>query len=343
MTLKENYILVTGAAGFIGYHVSKKLIEKKLNVIGLDNLNPYYDVNLKKSRIREISKNINFKYWNFIKGDLTNLNFLRSIFIRYKPEIVINLAAQAGVRYSLKNPQAYIDSNIIGFQNLLTCCSEINVKHLIYASSSSVYGGNIKIPFQEEDSVDHPISLYASTKKSNELMAHTYSHLYNIPTTGLRLFTVYGAWGRPDMAPMIFTKAILNKKPIKIFNRGNMFRDFTYIDDVVEIILKLIKKPPKSNISYDKSRPNPFSSWAPYSIYNLGSSCPVNLLDFINILEKKLGLKAIKQFEDMQPGDVMKTYADITKIRKFTGLSPKTSIEKGIDKFIKWYLSFYSN
>ena len=342
MTLKDNYILVTGAAGFIGYHVSKKLIENKINVIGLDNLNSYYDVNLKKSRIREISKNIYFKYWNFIKGDLTNLNFLRSIFIRYKPGIVINLAAQAGVRYSLKNPQAYIDSNIIGFQNLLTCCSEINVKHLIYASSSSVYGGNIKIPFQEEDSVDHPISLYASTKKSNELMAHTYSHLYNIPTTGLRLFTVYGEWGRPDMAPMIFTKAILNKKPIKIFNKGNMFRDFTYIDDVVEIILKLIKKSPKSNISYDKSRPNPFSSWAPYSIYNVGSSCPINLLDFINILEKKLGLKAIKQFEDMQPGDVMKTYADISKIREFTGLSPKTSIEKGIDKFIKWYLSFYS-
>ena len=341
MNSKDNHVLVTGAAGFIGYHLSKKLIKKKIKVVGLDNINKYYDINLKTSRIKNISEDIDNKYWHFIKGDLTNLNLMREIFNKYKPEIVINLAAQAGVRYSLKNPQNYIDSNITGFQNLLDCSKETNVKNLIYASSSSIYGGNTKIPFKEEDSVDHPISLYASTKKANELMAHTYSHLYGIPTTGLRLFTVYGPWGRPDMAPMIFTKSILQKKPIKIFNKGNMSRDFTYIDDVIEIILELIKKPAQSNNSFDKSNPNSFSSWAPYSIYNLGSSNPINLLEFVNILENKIGIKAIKHFECLQPGDVEKTYADITKIREFTGIYPKTSIKKGIDKFVNWYLSFY--
>jgi len=341
MTLKENYILVTGAAGFIGYHVSKKLIEKKLNVIGLDNLNPYYDVNLKKSRIREISKNINFKYWNFIKGDLTNLNFLRSIFIRYKPEIVINLAAQAGVRYSLKNPQAYIDSNIIGFQNLLTCCSEINVKHLIYASSSSVYGGNIKIPFQEEDSVDHPISLYASTKKSNELMAHTYSHLYNIPTIGLRFFTVYGPWGRPDMALFLFTKAILENSPIKVFNHGKMIRDFTYIDDIVESLIRLTKKPatPEKNLS--NITPSPSKSWAPYRIFNIGNSNPTPLMEFIKAIENNLGIEAKKEFIEMQPGDVPITSSDTSSLEDWIGYKPSTSVNDGISKFIKWYKNFY--
>ena len=335
-------IFVTGAAGFIGFHISKKLISNQIKVIGFDNLNSYYNVNLKRSRLKEIEKlNKNSKCWKFIKGDLIEKNLLLDLFETYRPNIVIHLAAQAGVRYSLKNPDAYILSNIVGFNNILECCKKYPVDHFLYASSSSVYGGNHKIPFSEKDSVDHPISLYAATKRSNELIAHSYSHLFGMPSTSMRFFTVYGPWGRPDMAPMIFTNSIIKKEPIMIFNEGNMSRDFTYIDDVTEVIYRLIKKPPLISTTFDKNNPDKSISWAPHRILNIGNSSPIDLLEFINIIEKELQIDAIKSFKPMQPGDVEKTHSDTSNLQNLIGISPSTNLNNGIKKFIEWYRSYY--
>lgn len=335
-------ILVTGAAGFIGHHLCKKLLLNDFDVIGFDNLNEYYDSNLKKDRLTLLSKlrkkNDNFL---FIKGDLSDNNSLKSIFKNYNPQIVINLAAQAGVRYSLKNPAEYINSNIVGFGNLIENCKNNSVKHLIYASSSSVYGGNKKMPFSENDGVNHPISLYAATKKSNELVAHSYSHLFNLPTTGLRFFTVYGPWGRPDMSYFIFVTKILNNEPIKIFNNGNMKRDFTYIDDVIASIVKLIDKPPTKNDNFDYTETLSSESWAPYKIFNIGNSNPYNLMDFIKIIEEKLGKTAKKEFLPMQMGDVKATCANVELLNKWVGYKPKKSLKDGIGEFIDWYLNYY--
>ena len=348
-------ILVTGAAGFIGYHLCNKLIEHKFEVIGLDNLNNYYDINLKKNRIKELEKNasrrrINF---NFIEGDLSNKDDLKKVFeFEFNPNycsqnskisVVINLAAQAGVRYSIENPSAYVESNLVGFCNLIEESKNNNIDHFIYASSSSVYGGNKKLPFDESDNVDHPISLYAATKKSNELIAHTYSHLFQLPTTGLRFFTVYGPWGRPDMALFKFTDLIIKDKPIKVFNYGKMKRDFTYIDDVIESIILLINKlPQKDGISHNKIY-TPTTSWAPYKVFNIGNSKPTNLMDYIKGIEKELNKKAKIIFEGMQPGDVESTFANTKDLEDWVDFKPSTSIEIGIKNFISWYLSYYKN
>ena len=285
-------ILITGAAGFIGFHLCKKLLLENEEIIGLDNMNSYYDLNLKKGRLKELYKYNNDKNKSlyFIEGDLIDKEIIKRIFREYEPKLIIHLAAQAGVRYSITNPEAYLKSNLEGFLNIIEVCRNKDIENFIYASSSSVYGGNTKIPFNELDSVDHPVSLYAATKRSNELIAHTYSHLYNIPTTGLRFFTVYGPWGRPDMAPMIFTKAIFEKKPIEIFNNGNMMRDFTYIDDVINAIIKLIHKPAIIDEEFDKLNPNPSSSWAPYRIFNIGNQESIPLMNFIEILENEIGI-----------------------------------------------------
>ena len=341
---KSRNILVTGAVGFIGFHVCMKLIKSGERIIGLDNINNYYDVNLKKYRLKLLNESVS-KYgeWHFIKGDLKDLNLLEKTFSEYEPSTVINLAAQAGVRYSIDNPESYVDSNLVGFANILECCRKFSVKNFIFASSSSVYGGNTKLPFSENDPVNHPVSLYAATKRANELMAHTYSHLFNINTTGLRFFTVYGPWGRPDMAPMIFTKSILNNKTIKIFNHGKMFRDFTYIDDVVEIIYRLVEKPAIPNTDFDRKNPKPSESWAPYRIFNIGNNKLISLIEFISILEKEIGIESKKEFLEMQDGDVHSTLADNQLISEWTGYKPKTPLNNGIKKFINWYLSFYRN
>ena len=332
-------ILITGAAGFIGFHLSKLLLDNDYEVIGIDNLNDYYDPNLKKDRLEILGKNNNFI---FHKIDLKDKTEVDKTFETYKPDYVINLAAQAGVRYSLKNPYAYVDSNLIGFMNILEACRNYPVKHLIYASSSSVYGGNKVAPFSTSHNVDHPVSLYAATKKSNELMAHTYSHLYKIPTTGLRFFTVYGPWGRPDMAYFSFTKNIIEGKPIKVFNYGNMERDFTYIDDIVEGVYKLLDVIPKPNPDWDETKDDISTSFAPYKIYNIGNNQPVQLMKFINILEEKIGKKAEKIYMDMQPGDVLRTYADVSDLEKDIGFKPSTSIEEGLEKFVAWYKDYYN-
>ena len=332
-------ILVTGAAGFIGFHLSQRLLLNGDKVIGIDNLNDYYDPKLKKARLEILNANKNL--FTFKKSNLEDKEVLKNIFLKYKPEIVVNLAAQAGVRYSLQNPYSYIDSNIVGFLNLLEECRRNNVKHLVYASSSSVYGGNTQMPFIESQNVDHPISIYAASKKANELMAHSYSHLFDIPTTGLRFFTVYGPWGRPDMALFLFTKNIINNKPIKIFNNGEMIRDFTYIDDIVESIIKVIQKPPKKDNSSSENH-KPDNSWAPYRIFNIGNSNPTPLMNFISSLEKKLGKKAIKQFLPIQPGDVPCTESDTKSLEKWINFKPSTSVELGISKFVEWYKEFYN-
>ena len=332
-------ILVTGVAGFIGMHLTKRLLQNGYEVFGVDNLNDYYDPSLKEDRLKQLDKNINF---NFVKLDIANHKEVWSLFENNSFTYVINLAAQAGVRYSLENPAAYINSNLVGFANILEACRHFNVEHLIYASSSSVYGSNTKMPFSEHDNVDHPVSLYAATKKSNELMAHTYSHLYGIPTTGLRFFTVYGPWGRPDMAYFSFTKNILEGKPIKVFNYGNMKRDFTYIDDIVEGIVRLIKRIPEANDSWDRSKPDPATSYAPYRIYNIGNNQPIKLMDFVETLEKLLGKKANIEFLPMQDGDVEATYADITDLHDTVGFKPSTSLEEGLQKFVDWYTSYYN-
>tara|TARA_B100000886_G_C20408256_1_gene485814 strand:- start:28 stop:1053 length:1026 start_codon:yes stop_codon:yes gene_type:complete len=338
-------ILVTGAAGFIGFHLSKALINRGFFLVAIDNLNEYYDQNLKKSRLqilRELSKECKTQF-SFFKEDITNKESIKRIFSEYNFTHVINLAAQAGVRYSIENPQAYIDSNLIGFFNILELSKHYSIKHFVYASSSSVYGSNTSFPFSEENSVDHPISLYAATKKSNEIIAHSYSHLYKLPTTGLRFFTVYGPWGRPDMALFKFTKNILEGNPIDIYNKGEMIRDFTYVDDVISCILRIIDKIPEINPSYNHKDPKPFSSSAPYKIFNIGNANPVNLNEFIEIIEKELDIKAKKNFLPMQAGDVSKTASDTNLIEKYTGFRPETSIEEGVKKFISWYKNYYFN
>lgn len=331
-------ILITGAAGFIGFHLSTLLLKNSIKVIGLDNLNDYYDPELKNSRLKILQ---NYDNFTFHKVDLKDKPAVDNIFETYKPTHVINLAAQAGVRYSIENPYAYVDSNLTGFMNILEACRNFPVKHLLYASSSSVYGGNKVAPFSTNHNVDHPVSLYAATKKSNELMAHTYSHLYGIPTTGLRFFTVYGPWGRPDMAYFSFTKDILGGKPIKVFNHGKMERDFTYIDDIVEGIYKLIDKAPVANPGWDESKDDLSESFAPYKIYNIGNNNPVPLMRFINALETALGMEAEKIYMDMQPGDVLRTYADVSDLERDIDFKPNTSIEDGLAKFVEWYKEYY--
>lgn len=331
-------ILITGAAGFIGFHLSKKLLDDSYQVMGIDNLNDYYDPRLKEDRLAVLCQNSNFV---FHKVDLKDKSELDNIFETYQPTHVINLAAQAGVRYSIDNPYAYVDSNLVGFLNILEACRQYPVKHLLYASSSSVYGGNKTAPFSTNHNVDHPVSLYAATKKSNELMAHTYSHLYGIPTTGLRFFTVYGPYGRPDMAYFSFTKDILAGKPIKVFNHGKMERDFTYIDDVVEAIVKLIDKAPFANEDWDESKDDLSTSFAPYKIYNIGNNKPVPLMRFISALESALGKEAEKIYLDMKPGDVLRTCADVSDLERDINFKPSTSIEDGLVKFVEWYNGYY--
>ena len=346
-------ILVTGIAGFIGYHLALKLLQRGDEVIGLDNINNYYDVNLKYARLNELGIDKNelednklvssktFLKHKFIKMDLADTKSIYELFEIEKFDAVCNLAAQAGVRYSIENPHAYIQSNVVGFMNILEACRHSNIKNLSYASSSSVYGLNKSQPFKTSDHTDHPVSLYAVTKKSNEMMAHTYSHLYNISTTGLRFFTVYGPWGRPDMAPMLFADAILNDRAIKVFNHGNMSRDFTYVADIVTGIIKVIDNPAKSSNSFDAQKPNPDISSAPYRIYNIGNNAPVQLLDFIETLESSIGIEARKKFMDMQDGDVVSTYADVSDLINDFGYKPDTKLSDGIGEFVKWYKEFY--
>lgn len=336
--MKEK-VLITGCAGFIGFHLSHFLLEKGYIVVGIDNINDYYDTRLKHGRLEILKKN---KCFVFKKLDLKDKIEIDKLFENEKFDYVVNLAAQAGVRYSIENPYAYVDSNLIGFMNILEACRNNPVKHLLYASSSSVYGGNNVVPFSTNHQVDHPVSLYAATKKSNELMAHTYSHLYKIPTTGLRFFTVYGPWGRPDMAYFSFTDAILNGKVINVFNHGKMERDFTYIDDIVEGIYKLLPLAPKSNYKWDETKDKQSESFAPYKIYNIGNNKPVELEKFISVLEDKIGKKAIKNYMDMQPGDVVRTYADTSDLEKAIGFKPSTPIEEGLQKFATWYKEFYN-
>lgn len=331
-------ILVTGSSGFIGYHLAASLLKKSYHVVGIDSMNNYYDVKLKDDRLKMLMSNSNFEFYNV---DLKKKEKVDDIFKKYHFDYIVHLAAQAGVRYSLINPYAYIDSNIIGFMNILEACRNHPVKHLIYASSSSVYGGNKVTPFSTNHNVDHPVSLYAATKKSNELMAHTYSHLFGIPTTGLRFFTVYGPWGRPDMAYFLFTDNIINDKPIKVFNHGNMERDFTYVDDIVEGICKLIPLAPEPNPDWSESDDSLGTSFAPYRIYNIGNNKPVKLEKFISVLEEKIGKKAKRIYIDMQPGDVLKTYADVSDLEEIIGFRPDTSIDEGLSKFIDWYKDYY--
>lgn len=334
----QKSILVTGAAGFIGFHLALKMLETGLTVAGLDNLNDYYDVRLKQDRLSLLTRHPGFK---FFKLDLEDHVSIEALFKQNSFDIVAHLAAQAGVRYSLVNPRAYIHSNIDGFLNVLEGCRHTGVKHLVFASSSSVYGANEKIPFSVHDNVDHPVSLYAATKKANELMAHTYAHLYGIPSTGLRFFTVYGPWGRPDMALFLFTRAILAGEPIRIFNSGLMTRDFTYIDDVTEAILRLIDHPPAPDPKWDGLKPDPGVSFAPYRIYNIGNNKPVQLLEFISVLEDCLQMEAQKEFLPMQPGDVPMTFADTEDIARDFDFHAKTPLRAGISAFISWYKEYY--
>lgn len=331
-------ILVTGVAGFIGFHVSQRLLARGETVIGLDSVNNYYDVRIKESRLALLGKQERF---SFNRLDLADRPGMESVFAREKPERVIHLAAQAGVRYSLTNPHAYIDSNLVGFLHVLEGCRHHHVQHLVYASSSSVYGANTKMPFSIHDNVDHPVSLYAASKKANELMAHTYSHLYNLPTTGLRFFTVYGPWGRPDMALFLFTKAILEGKPIDVYNYGKMRRDFTYIDDIVEGILRVSDQTPQPNPDWTGMNPDPGTSKAPYKVYNIGNNKPVELMYFIEVLESCLGKKAEKNLLPMQPGDVPETCADVEDLMKDVGFRPDTPVTTGIARFVEWYRSYY--
>ncbi|MCX7098120.1 MAG: NAD-dependent epimerase [Methylococcales bacterium] len=331
-------ILVTGAAGFIGSALSIRLLERGDEVVGIDNLNDYYDVNLKLARLERLK---DYKQFKFIKLEISDKSATETLFKDEKFQRVIHLAAQAGVRYSITNPHAYIDSNIIGFMNILEGCRHNGVEHLAYASSSSVYGANTNMPFSVHDNVDHPVSLYAATKKANELMAHTYSHLYNLPTTGLRFFTVYGPWGRPDMSLFMFTRNILEGKPIDVFNYGNHRRDFTYIDDIVEGVMRVIDKPAAASEGWDGAKPDPGTSLAPYRIYNIGNNNPVNLLTFIETLENCLGIEAAKNFLPLQPGDVPDTYADVSDLANDLGYKPGTPLQKGISNFVEWYSHFY--
>ena len=332
-------ILVTGAAGFIGAKVCENLLSQGVNVVGLDNINDYYDINLKQQRLNLFKFNDNFK---FKKLDISNSQQLNELFKEEQFDKVIHLAAQAGVRYSIENPMAYADSNLVGFLNILEGCRHNSIQHLVYASSSSVYGLNEKTPFSTADSVDHPVSLYAATKKSNELMAHSYSHLYGIPTTGLRFFTVYGPYGRPDMAPFIFTKKILAGETIDINNNGDMWRDFTYIDDIVEGVIRITDVIPQRNEAWTVESGSPASSSAPYSIYNIGHGSPINLMDFITAIESELGIVAKKNFRGMQAGDVYQTYADTQDLFEATGYKPKVGVQEGVANLVRWYKEFYN-
>ncbi|MDO9199470.1 NAD-dependent epimerase [Rhodoferax sp.] len=331
-------ILITGAAGFIGMTTALRLLARGDEVVGLDNLNDYYDVTLKENRLKRLTPHANFR---FVKMDVADREGMAQLFTAEKFDRVIHLAAQAGVRYSLQNPHAYIDSNVVGFTNILEGCRHAQVQHLVYASSSSVYGGNTKMPFSEHDSVDHPVSLYAATKKANELMAHTYSHLYRLPTTGLRFFTVYGPWGRPDMALFLFTKAILDGRPIDVFNYGQMQRDFTFVDDIVEGVIRVLDRVAVSNPSYDAVLADPATSNAPYRVFNIGNNNPVPLLDFIACIEDALGKKAEKNLLPLQDGDVPATYANTDALNEWVGFVPGTSIEQGIGRFVAWYRDYY--
>jgi len=337
-----NY-LVTGAAGFIGFHLCKRLLDDGNSVVGIDNVNDYYDVNLKLARLSILQQ---FSKFNFHKTDIADLHWMEDIFSRHSNvafDVVINLAAQPGVRYSLKNPHSYINSNIVGFTNVLECCRHNKVKHFVFASSSSIYGMNNKIPFSVSDNVDHPVSLYAASKKANELMAHTYAHLYGLPCTGLRFFTAYGPWGRPDMAYFSFTKAIMEGTPIDVFNFGKMKRDFTYIDDIVEGVVRVMNKIPQPNPDWDRENPDPGSSYAPYKLYNIGNNNPVELMKFIEILETNIGKKAQKNMLPMQQGDVPVTYANVNDLMNDVGFKPSTTLEIGIQRFVEWYRGYYGS
>lgn len=332
-------VLITGAAGFIGSHLSHRLLDRGDEILGFDNLNDYYDPTLKQARLDRLTPAKNF---SVIKASLEDREAVYQAVQTFKPHRVVNLAAQAGVRYSLENPHAYIDSNIVGFMNILEACRHNDVEHLVYASSSSVYGANKKLPFSVDDSVDHPVSLYAATKKANELMAHTYSHLFGLPTTGLRFFTVYGPWGRPDMALFLFTRKILAGEPIDVFNHGRHTRDFTYVDDIVEGVIRTLDRVPGADPTYDPMNPTPGSSQAPFRVYNIGNHSPVELLHYIKVLEDCLGKKAERRLLPLQPGDVPDTNADVEALRKDTGYCPSTSVETGIARFVQWYRSYYN-
>jgi len=338
MELKYQKVFVTGVAGFIGFHLARRLLKDGYQVVGIDNINPYYDIALKEARLEALKNESNF---TFIKMDLANRKQLERLFASQKFEVVVNMAAQAGVRYSIENPFAYVDSNLVGFVNLLECCRHNNVKHFVFASSSSVYGANTTMPFSVHHNVDHPVSLYAATKKANELMAHTYSHLYRLPCTGLRFFTVYGPWGRPDMALFLFTRAILEDQPLKVFNHGKMQRDFTYIDDIIEGVVRVLGRLPQPNPRWSGAAPDPGTSSAPYKVYNIGNNNPVELIKFIEVIEAALGKKAQKKFMDLQPGDVVATYADVDDLMQDVGFKPATPIEIGVERFVEWYKDFY--
>ena len=333
-------ILVTGAAGFIGSHVSERLLSRGETVVGLDNLNAYYDVSLKEARLARLAARPGFR---FVKLDLAERGGMADLFAGERPQRVVHLAAQAGVRYSLENPHAYVDSNLAGFTNVLEGCRHNGIEHLVYASSSSVYGGNTRMPFSVHHNVDHPLSLYAATKKANELMAHTYSSLFRLPTTGLRFFTVYGPWGRPDMALFLFTRNILAGEPIDVFNHGRHQRDFTYVDDIVEGVVRVLDRIPEPNLSWSGDQPDPASSSGPYRLYNIGNNRPVELLRYIELLENRLGKKAKKNFLPLQPGDVPNAWADVEDLARDVGFSPSTPVEEGVRKFVDWYLEFYNS
>jgi UDP-glucuronate 4-epimerase len=336
-------VLVTGAAGFIGYHLSRRLLEGGTPVVGFDNVNPYYDPALKRARIAQLeavaaSTGSRFQ---LLEADLEDRAAVAAAFAEHKPQRVVNLAAQAGVRYSIDNPAAYIQSNLVGFGHVLEGCRHHGVEHLVYASSSSVYGGNTNLPFSEHRGVDHPVSLYAATKKANELMAHTYSHLYGLPATGLRFFTAYGPWGRPDMALFLFTKAMLAGEPIQVFNNGQMVRDFTYIDDIVESLVRLLAKPASADPAFDSARPDPAISWAPHRLFNIGNSSPIELMAYIEAVEQALGVTAEKQFLPLQPGDVPTAASDTSSLEAWIGFRPNTPVRQGVARFVAWYREFY--
>jgi UDP-glucuronate 4-epimerase len=332
-------ILVTGAAGFIGMHASQRLLSRGDEVVGFDNLNDYYDPALKDARLARLQGKAGF---SFVRGDVADTAGVLALFERERFDRVIHLAAQAGVRYSLANPHAYVQANLAGFVNILEGCRHHGIQHLVYASSSSVYGGNTRLPFSEHDAVDHPVSLYAATKKSNELMAHTYSHLFGLPTTGLRFFTVYGPWGRPDMALFLFAKAILENRPIEVFNHGDMMRDFTYVEDIVEGVLRVLDRPAEANLGYDSGVPDPATSNVPYRLFNIGNNQPVRLMDYIAALESALGRTAEKCLLPLQPGDVPATYADTTLLDEWVSFKPMTPVTEGVARFVEWYRSYYS-
>ena len=340
MSLNYNSVLVTGAAGFIGFHLARRLLSEGCNVVGLDNVNPYYDVRLKNARLDILKSNDRF---TFHQIDLEDKSAMESVFASHQFDVVVNLAAQAGVRYSLQDPHAYVNANLMGFINILECCRHQKVPHLVFASSSSVYGANTLMPFSVHHNVDHPVSLYAATKKANELMAHSYSHIYGLPCTGLRFFTVYGPWGRPDMALFLFTKAILADEPIRVFNHGRMQRDFTYIDDIIEGVVRIMHKVPTPNPQWSGNQPDPGTSYVPYKLYNIGNNAPVELKEFIATIELALGKKAKKEYMDLQPGDVPATYADVDDLINDVDFKPNTPLETGIRHFIEWYQDFYGS